>query len=127
MVKKANRRQKLGRKSEELVVRWLERNGFRILARNFRYYTGEIDIIVVRKGVVNFVEVRSKMLRKGSFRSSSWNVEESISRKKLQRIMLTGQVFLRKQGMADLDVNILIVAVNWYNSTHPKIRVIPVY
>ena len=37
--------EKIGERGEAIAVRYLQQLGYRILARNFRYQKGEIDII----------------------------------------------------------------------------------
>ncbi len=49
-----------GEKSEEFVVRQLERKGWKILARNFRRRGFEIDIIASRLDRLLCVEVKSR-------------------------------------------------------------------
>lgn len=50
----------LGRKGEALAAELLEANGWRILARNFRFRRKEIDLIARRDGIVAFVEVKAR-------------------------------------------------------------------
>lgn len=49
-----------GRGAEDLAVRLLEAQGWRILDRNWRWRRREIDIVADRRGVVAFVEVRAR-------------------------------------------------------------------
>lgn len=51
-----------GRLGEELAVRHLKRSGYRILAKNWRSYRHEIDVIVRERstGTVVFVEVKTR-------------------------------------------------------------------
>lgn len=48
-----------GRKSEDAACEFLKKNGFSIVARNFRTKYAEIDIVAEKDGRVCFVEVRS--------------------------------------------------------------------
>ncbi len=48
-----------GRVGEELACRYLEKQGYRVVARNYRIRAGEVDIVAERGGVTYFVEVRS--------------------------------------------------------------------
>ena len=55
------RRQKIGKLGEDAAVKYLKKNGYKILERNFRAGRyGEIDIITNDKGQLVFVEVKTK-------------------------------------------------------------------
>ena len=50
----------LGKDAEEMAVRWLMKQGFEILHRNWRYSHYEIDIIARREGKLHIVEVKAR-------------------------------------------------------------------
>lgn len=50
----------LGRRGEELAARRLEALGFTVLERNWRCPIGEVDIVARERGVVVFVEVKTR-------------------------------------------------------------------
>jgi putative endonuclease len=52
-------RQRLGRDAEEAVARRLQRQGFRLLARNARTRFGEIDLIALEGRTLAFIEVKA--------------------------------------------------------------------
>jgi putative endonuclease len=52
-------RQTLGRAAEDLVAARLERKGWRIVNRNFRCRSGEIDLIALDGRILVFVEVKA--------------------------------------------------------------------
>jgi putative endonuclease len=52
-----NRQQK-GRLGEDLAAQFLERKGYRIIERNYRYDRGEVDIIAQDGRDLVFVEVK---------------------------------------------------------------------
>lgn len=60
MAKGLDQRKSFGAYGEDLAAAELERRGFRVLERNYRKATGEIDIIAEKKDVVYFVEVKAK-------------------------------------------------------------------
>ncbi|MGE4549145.1 MAG: YraN family protein [Intestinibacillus sp.] len=49
-----------GRQGEDFAAGYLERNGYTILARNFRVRQGEIDLIAECGGYVAFIEVKTR-------------------------------------------------------------------
>lgn len=52
-------RQRLGRRAEEMVAARLRAQGWRLLARNFRTRSGELDLIALDGSVLVFVEVKA--------------------------------------------------------------------
>ena len=49
-----------GRAAEEAAATWLGSQGFELLARNHRTRRGEVDLVCRERGVICFVEVRSR-------------------------------------------------------------------
>ena len=54
------KRLQLGKHGEEATVKYIKKQGYRILEKNFRTKTGEIDIIAEDKKVVAFIEVKTR-------------------------------------------------------------------
>jgi putative endonuclease len=52
-------RQHLGRAAEQLVARRLERAGWRLVGRNVRLPSGELDIVALEGSTLVFVEVKA--------------------------------------------------------------------
>lgn len=50
----------IGRLGEDAAERYLVKKHWRILARNYRVRSGEIDIVAYRNGVLAFVEVKTR-------------------------------------------------------------------
>jgi putative endonuclease len=72
----------VGARSEERAVAHLEREGYRIVERNYRCKVGELDIVARDGDVLVFVEVRS---RRDSERGSAvdavtWHKRNKVSR-----------------------------------------------
>lgn len=53
-------REKHGRFAENIAAIWLKCCGYRIVKRNVKMRSGEIDIIATRKNVIAFVEVKAR-------------------------------------------------------------------
>ena len=49
-----------GDRGEDLAAQYLEKRGCRILERQFRAKTGEIDIIAEDRGALLFIEVKTR-------------------------------------------------------------------
>lgn len=50
----------VGAQAEEIAVKFLENRGYKIIGRNWKFKNfGEIDIIALKEGLLNFVEVKS--------------------------------------------------------------------
>ena len=95
----------LGDECEALAASWLERQGMRVLARNFRGKTGEIDIIARHGDHLVFLEVRARSNR--AYDSAAG----SVDRRKQQRILRTAQVFLQRHpGLANLPCRFDVIA-----------------
>jgi putative endonuclease len=55
-----NQPQQFGRKAEDMAVRFLKKCGYKILDRNYRTRSGEIDIIAREGDSLVFVEVKAR-------------------------------------------------------------------
>ena len=53
-------RKELGRRGEEVALRFLKENGYRILQRNYVCKLGEVDIIAREKDTLAFIEVKTR-------------------------------------------------------------------
>ena len=83
-------RQRDGDQAEALTAAYLERNGLRILERNYRVRGGELDLIALDGETLVFVEVRyRKSARFGG-------AAASIDARKQQRLIHAAQVYLLK-------------------------------
>lgn len=74
-----NKREK-GKQMEALACDYLEKQGMRIVAQNFRSNAGEIDIIGYHKGYLVFVEVkyRSGVERGGALAAVDYRKQRRI-------------------------------------------------
>ena len=71
--------EKTGRRAERLAAIYLLFKGYRILARNYRTKSGEIDIIARKKGVIIAVEVKQRLTRGAAHESISGASERRIA------------------------------------------------
>lgn len=84
-----------GQEAETLAARFLERQGLRVLARNFRCRGGEIDLVCADGAALVFVEVR---LRRNK---AYGGAAASITRSKQQRVILAARHYLAAHAAAE--------------------------
>ncbi len=81
-------RKNLGASGERVAALYLQEHGYKILARNFRTHSGEIDLVGQDADGLAFVEVRT---RRGEAYGSP---EESITPRKRDRLLRLALQFL---------------------------------
>ena len=112
-----NKRQQFGKESESLAVRYLKKNGYKILEQNYRNKIGEIDIIAKEKGTLDFVEVKAG--RTHFFGNPKW----AVTPKKQRKISMVALYYLKATKQthvkARFDVVALILAAD-----NPRIEII---
>lgn len=81
-----------GTRAETLAAEYLQRQGLRILARNFRVKGGEIDLVAREGKTLVFVEVRLR--RHKDFGGAG----ASVTRTKRQRVILAARHWLLQHG-----------------------------
>lgn len=59
-----NEKADLGKKGEELAVKYLRGQGYKIIGKNFHSRLGEIDLIALDHGILVFVEVKTRWSKK---------------------------------------------------------------
>jgi len=77
-----------GKDAENEALEFLTQKGYELLARNYRFGKGEIDLVVVKENTLVFVEVRSLQSADFGF------PEQSISEKKKKLLQKTAENFI---------------------------------
>lgn len=105
MDSEVHRGHELGRWGESRAARFLERRGWTILARNYRFGRREVDIVVRRGDLIAFVEVKTRAgLGYGA-------PQESITALKRREVEAVAAQFLARHGLHDLSVRFDAVAI----------------
>ncbi len=95
----------LGRRGEQLAAEYLERAGLRILDRNWRCETGELDIVALERRVLVVCEVKTRSgVRYGS-------PLEAISTSKRLRLRRLAASWLAAQGLGFDEVRIDVIGL----------------
>jgi len=99
------RRKATGAHGEQLAADYLRRQGYEIVARNWRCAKGEVDIIAREGETLVFVEVRT---RRGTRLGSP---EESITPAKQARLVSVARTYLAETDCAADDWRIDVIAI----------------
>jgi putative endonuclease len=96
----------LGRRGERAAEKHLRRNGFRIVARNFRAAGAEIDIVAMDGDVLVFVEVKTRRSREAGA------PEEAVDERKQKRMRRAAEIFATRYRADDITMRFDVVAVD---------------
>lgn len=95
----------LGRRGEQAAAEYLERAGLRILDRNWRCETGELDIVALERRVLVICEVKTRSgLRYGS-------PLEAVSHRKRVRLRRLAVTWLGAQGLHFDEIRIDVIGL----------------
>ena len=92
-----NTKQLLGKEGERLAEQYLKKKGYKLVERNYRCAGGELDLIVLDRRVVVFVEVKT---RTGHGFGSPF---EAVEFHKQQRMIRAAQYFLTLKKLHQRD------------------------
>lgn len=82
----------VGREGEEAAAAYLADHGYRILERNLRFRSGEIDLVAEESGYLVFVEVKT---RTGS---GFGTAAEAVTAEKRRRLVRLAGLYLARRG-----------------------------
>lgn len=95
---------KTGNLGEDLACRFLMKQGYKIIERNYWKKCGEIDIIAKKGDMLHFIEVKSVSCEIYDSVSSEtvdrYRPEDNMHPWKLQRLAKTMQVYLVEKGVS---------------------------
>ena len=97
----------LGKEGERVAERYLQKKGYKLVERNYRCLGGELDLIVLDRRVIVFVEVKT---RTGSGFGTPF---EAVEARKQQRMIRAAQFFLAEKGLQQRDARFDVVGVSW--------------
>ncbi len=98
-------RRKLGDVGEQIAVERLSRDGLRVIARNVRTPSGEIDIVAEDADELVFIEVRTR-------RGASGEAAESVTAVKLARMWQCAQEYCEQEGRELDNARVDLVTVD---------------
>ncbi len=110
---------RLGVRGEKLAARYLRRQGFKILYRNFRGRRGgEIDLVCRDRDTLVFVEVKTRT------REDFGRPLDAVNQQKQRRISLGAFAWLRLLGNPDVLFRFDVVEVVIAEGAEPRIELV---
>ena len=94
-----------GKQGEKIAAAFLKKNGYRIIETNFRCVSGEIDIIAREKGVIVFVEVKTRKSAELGYPEQAVGINKQ---KKMSQLALR---YLQKKNITDTQARFDVVAI----------------
>lgn len=95
----------LGRQGEDAGCRFLVRQGYKIVEKNYRCPLGEIDVVARKGRKTAFIEIKTR-------RSHHFGVpEEAVERHKQRKIIQVAKWYLKEKKQTDSSVQFDVLAV----------------
>ncbi len=109
----------LGRQGEDLAAHYLQKQGFVILARNYRQKTGEVDIIAQDCDCLVFVEVKT---RKSLHFGQPFEAVTSRKQFQISRVALD---YLSRNKLLDHPARFDVISIILPDNGEPEIEHLP--
>ena len=104
-----------GTAGEVLAVEYLQKKGYRILERNYRFERAEVDIIAEDQEFLVFVEVKAR-------RSTMFGEpEDAVTERKSAQMRKVANGYCLRCGIEDRACRFDIIAIR-YDGKNPTIR-----
>lgn len=110
-------RREFGQEGESIAIRYLKKNGYKILEQNYRTKLGEIDIIAKDKDTIVFVEVKARRSRRFG------NPKYAVTPKKQRKISMVALYYLKAAKQNDAKARFDVVAIHSAQD-NPSIEVV---
>lgn len=99
--------QQVGKLGETYARKYFETHGYRLIAKNWHCRYGEIDVILAYGDKIIFCEVKSRI-------SENFGApEESLDRKKMQKLVSTVQCYLEKNPIKIWQVDLIAIRFDY--------------
>lgn len=112
-------RRSLGLEGERVASEFLKKQGYKILQRNYKPGTSEIDIICYDKGTIVFLEVKSCLSRRYG------PPEMRVTETKKRRIYKVAQKYIKERRISGRQFRFDVVSVLFdLNKDAPEVKLI---
>lgn len=109
---------RLGAAGERAAARFLQRLGYRIVARSHRQRLGEIDLIALDGNCLVFVEVKTWAS------DADGDPSQAVDRRKQEKLSRAALVYLKARGLLEHRSRFDVVAIVWpeAKNAQPTVR-----
>ena len=105
-----------GRRGEDLAAVFLLKNDYRIVNRNWRTKSGEIDIVAIDGDTLVFCEVKSRS-------SNCWGSgAEAVDFRKQQKIVQTASLYLQRYRLNHCSCRFDVIEIQNIELQEPEIK-----
>jgi putative endonuclease len=95
----------LGKEGEDKAARFLTKQGYRIIERNYSTRNGEIDLIAMHEGALVFIEVKTRT-------SDAFGAPElAVNQRKQQRMMKAALGYIKYKKLHQVPCRFDVVAI----------------
>lgn len=109
-------RKKLGNRGEKIAAKFLRKQGYRIIEKNYHSRLGEIDIVAKEDESIVFVEVKTRC-------STDFGLpEEALSYDKRRRLSKLALGYLAHWRIKDTDCRFDVVSILMDNKKVRKVK-----
>jgi len=108
-------KQILGQEGERIAESYLRKKGYRVVERNYRCPVGELDLILLDRRVVVFVEVKTRS--DDRFGAPL----ESVGPRKQKKMIKTALFFLTRHRLHNRDARFDVVGIS-YQGGEPMVE-----
>jgi len=107
----------LGQRGEAAAARYLQRLGYKLLARGRKLSPGELDLVMLDGRVIVFVEVKTRTAQ------DVGHPAEAVDADKQRRLTRLALTFLKRHGLLTRPARFDVVAITWpAGSIKPEIE-----
>ena len=109
-------RKKLGNRGEKIAAKFLRKQGYQIIEKNYRSRLGEIDIVAKEDESIVFVEVKTRC-------STDFGLpEEALSYDKRRRLSKLALGYLAHRRIKDTNCRFDVVSILMDNKKVSKVK-----
>lgn len=103
-------KQEIGKIGEDIVTKYLENKGYKIIQRNFECKQGEIDIIALERNEVVFIEVKTRTNKKYGY------AKEAVNKYKKRHLLNSVKYYVYLNNLVEKFIRIDVVEVYLYKN-----------